>query len=252
MGSKVFDNPPWKKDDPGYSTCEERIWEVAEGLAGKFLSHYGRRSNASSLAGMDKEDLSSEAVLHLFLKLRNKKFTRTLLNIRDAEGQWRYIRRLLWNRMLDVTFRKASNVREIQAPTPPLGLNDEDIDSDEALETIAYDRPLAFGVSPLRRQEIQELEDFIGDLLRRLPHPMGLLLQLRFGLWRSDELGSEFPQTGEPLTLAVLVNAGFGDSDEDVHERVQRALERLREAMVHTLSEKRIGNFEGYHGWERQ
>ncbi|MGA8408573.1 MAG: hypothetical protein WB680_15465 [Candidatus Acidiferrales bacterium] len=212
--------PAWvdNRGDPGYDDCARALWNLAEGLAGKFLSTRG------PIANYAKEDLAGEAVLHAFIKISAGKLRKV-----PVEERWKYIRRMLWNRMVDVARKR----NEVQVGS---------LDTDATLEALA---PL--DLAAIRRAEVQSLEDFIHSALNALPAPCGFLIQLRFGLWRSDEFGSEFPQTGEPLSLRVLADAGFGDSELDVHRRIQDSLERLRGILIYRLSRQGVRNFEGYH-----
>jgi hypothetical protein len=222
------ENPAWAddSDDPGYENCACAIWNVAEGLAGSFLS---MRGNRDGIPNYSKEDLASEAVLHVFLKLRKGKLRR----IPEAE-RWPYVKKIMWNRMLDVE----SKNHEIQ-----VGL----LDTEKALDAINADEASTWAKqNAIRRSEIEALEAFIDSVLTALPRPLGFLIQLYFGLYRDDEFGSDFPHMGDPVPLQVLVDAGFGDSQDVVYRRLQDALRRLRAVIIQRLSEEGIRNFEGY------
>jgi hypothetical protein len=222
------ENPVWAFDpsDPAHEKCARAIWAVAEGLAGRFLA---MRGNRDGIGGYSKDDLAGEAVLHVLVKIRSGK-----LRGKPENERWPYIKKIMWNRMLDLESRK----HEIQS-----GL----LDTDKALEAIAADEASTWAhQNEIRRVEIRALENFIDDVLRALPRPLGFLLQLHYGMYRDDDFGSEFPHTGDPVTLQVLVEGGFGESQDAVFRRIQDALRRLRTIIIQELSRHGIRNLEGY------
>ena len=222
MTSRVSPKPSWTNDEsePEFNSCAKMLLKMAQRLAGRFFKGRG------IVCGFSKEDLAGEALVHFFVKFRAGKFK----NYSPAK-MWAAAKECMWHRMLDV-INRPSNQSEMQAG----GLvEDEPItDSDEILETLDAGKGGAWGQS-LRRSEIRALEDFVDSLLSHLPEQMRLLLSLRFGLYRADDFGSEFPVQGEPLCLEVLVSAGFGESTSGVHRRVQEALERLRALALEML-----------------
>jgi hypothetical protein len=213
-------------DNPAYEKCSQAICDVAEGLAGRFLAQRGSRDG---IPDYSRDDLAGEAVLHVFLKIRSG-----MLHRKPENERWPYLEKIMWNRMLDLESRK----HEIQS-----GL----LDTDKALEAIAAEEASAWASqNAIRRAEIKWLENFIDDMLRVLPHPPGFLIQLYFGLYRDDDFGSEFPRTGDPVTLPLLVEAGFGETTDAVFRRIQDALRRLRTIIIQQLSKQGIRNLDGY------
>ncbi|MGA8367135.1 MAG: hypothetical protein WB716_07455 [Candidatus Acidiferrales bacterium] len=187
------------------------------------------RGNRDGIPNYSKQDLVGEAVLHVYLKVRKGK----LGGMPDVE-RWPYIKKIIWNRMLDLESRS----HEIQA-----GL----LDTDKALDEIAAEgAPTWARQNEIRRREIKALEEFIDDALNALPRPGGLLIRLYFGLYRDDEFGSEFPHQGEPVSLTRLADYGFGKSEYAVHRRIQDALGRLRCILIDRLAKQHILNFEGF------
>jgi len=228
MTTDLAENPVWTDDPtaPGYEECGRAVWDVAEGLAGRFLAMRGSRDG---IPGYNKEDLAGEAVLHVYLKVRRGK-----LHGKPESERWPYIKKIIWNRMLDLESRN----REVQS-----GL----LNTDKAMEAIDAGNTSTWAEqNAIRRDEIRRLEDFIDSALNALPSPLGLLVRLHFGLYRDDDFGSEFPHTGEPLPLQVLADAGFGDSEWTVHRRIHDALGRLRVVLIQRLAKHKIHNFEGY------
>jgi hypothetical protein len=224
----MAENPAWADDpdDPGYENCARAIWDVAEGLAGRFLAMRGGRDG---IPNYSREDLASEAVLQVYLKIRRGK-----LRGKPEAERWPYIKKMMWNRMLDLE----SKNHEIQ-----VGL----LDTEKALEVINADEASTWAhQNAIRRSEIEALEGFIDGALSALPRPLGFLIQLYFGLYRDDEFGDDFPHMGDPVPLQVLTDAGFGDSQDAVYRRLLDALRRLRAVIIRRLSDEGIRNFEGY------
>jgi len=197
---------------------------MANGLARKLF-----KGDQPTVCGFSYEDLASEAIVHFLLKLKAGKFKKY-----PAADMWKVIRKCMWHRMLDIVSR-SSNKKEVQAPERPD--DDEPVESDQALELIDGGKGGMWGSRwGSRRSEIQESEQFVDSILNRLPKPMSILIKLRFGLWRDDECGSEFPVMDEPLRLRALAEAGFGKHQVEVSRRVKDALERFRELAIADLS----------------
>lgn len=210
-------SPTWTADETQkaeYEACGRCLWDMANRVAAKFC-----KSDHSTVCGYSAEDLAAEAIVHFFLKLKAGKF-----NKYHPSDMWKGIRKCLYNRMVDIVSRRSS-AGEVQAPE--IISESGAVQTDEALEILDDGRGGMWGQG-LRRSEVRALEEFVESLLNRLPRSMGLLLKLRFGMWRDDDFGSEFPVMGESVPLQALADAGFGENIVAVHRRVEEALGRFR------------------------
>ncbi|HXP69300.1 MAG TPA: hypothetical protein VOA88_08455 [Candidatus Dormibacteraeota bacterium] len=212
------------QDDPGYEECGQKLWRIALGYARKFSG-----SKQETVHGQTKEDLAVVGALHILMQSKKGRLDKV-----PAAARWGFICQMLWNRMIDEA-RKFSNRFELQSPT----LKDGDgvMDSDEALDLVAN----RFTPRPVTSRELRMLERMLDNALATLPDAM--LIKLRFGLCRNDELGEDEPQFLEAMNFDDLVSVGYGPDRFAVKRRLDTALERLRAALLVELERNSIVNF---------
>jgi hypothetical protein len=233
-------NPAWTHDehDAGYQECGEALWELALVAARKF--GWG---SAERIHGFDVQDLAALAVLHVFLQAKLGRLDKV-----PAGERWNVIFRIMWNKLVDES-RRFRNTREVQTPTI-IGEDGNPMDSDDVLALIAANNELAEDSKrrvgcPVPRRELRLLESMLDEAFARLQNADALLIKMRFGLCRNDEITGRFEpiQFLPPMTLEELSGCGYGSDRFAVKRRLDGSLERLKTHLMQELGARRIMNF---------
>jgi len=234
----VYVNPVWTHDpkDENYQECGQALWELALVAARKFS--WG---STEKVHGFDVEDLAGLAVMHVFIQAKAGRLDKA-----PAEERWNLIFRIMWNKLIDES-RRFRNTHEVQTPTI-IGEDGKEMDSDEVLAIIAANNELKKETQfrlgcPVPRRELRLLESMLDEAFQNLPD--ALLIKMRFGLCRNDEITGEFepPQFLSAMSVDDLAAVGYGDDRFAVKRRLDAALDRLKTRLMQELTERKIVNF---------
>lgn len=220
---------PWTTEpqDPDYEACGRTLLTLARKYARKFY-----RGTVESIHGTPVEDLAMLGAVHVLVQAKRGRLDRV-----PSEERWHFIRRLLWNRMVDES-RLFRNRNELQPPTFSEDVDGTEMDGHGALEImgahISIDVPT---------REVAMLSTILDTALHTLPDPEAMLMKLRFGLLRNDELGERRVSYLDPCTLDDLAKIGYGKDRFAVKARINRGLSLLRGFILGDLRTRAVGSF---------
>jgi hypothetical protein len=215
--------------DPGYKACGQMLWDLARYYARKFTRGSGAVNRLEPVHGHTAEDLAMVASLHVLIQAKRGRLAKV-----PPSERWFFIRKMLWNRMLDES-RRFRNRYELQPPALPDGDGGDKHDSDYFLDIVA-----ASGDFAVSQREVGMLETILDTALTSCPDEM--LIKLRFGLLRNDEMDDWHTSYLGPLNLEDLAKMGYGADRFAVKRRIDRALKSLRAVILRDLEARGVGN----------